>query len=50
MAPEVARSEEQGFPADIWVLGCTIIEKATGCSPWQVMEDLFLLFTQLDIP
>ncbi|MCE3216633.1 hypothetical protein HAX54_007264 [Datura stramonium] len=34
MAPEVARGEEQGFSADVWALGCTIIEMATGGSPW----------------
>lgn len=33
MAPEVARGEEQGFAADIWALGCTIIEMVTGGSP-----------------
>ncbi|KAG5586788.1 hypothetical protein H5410_047222 [Solanum commersonii] len=34
MPPEVARGEEQGCPADIWGLGCTIIKMATGGSPW----------------
>ncbi|CAN6894851.1 unnamed protein product [Brassica oleracea] len=34
MAPEVARGEEQRFPADVWALGCTVIEMMTGSSPW----------------
>ncbi|GMJ05081.1 mitogen-activated protein kinase kinase kinase 15 [Hibiscus trionum] len=39
MAPEVARGEEQGFEADIWALGCTIIEMSTGNSPWLELTD-----------
>ncbi|KAG6641734.1 mitogen-activated protein kinase kinase kinase 18-like [Carya illinoinensis] len=39
MAPEVARGEKQGFPADVWALGCTMIEMATGRSPWPEISD-----------
>ncbi|KAK1418299.1 hypothetical protein QVD17_27442 [Tagetes erecta] len=34
MAPEVLRNEGLDFSADIWSLGCTIIEMATNKSPW----------------
>ncbi|KAG8077655.1 hypothetical protein GUJ93_ZPchr0007g4161 [Zizania palustris] len=40
MAPEVARGEEQGPAADVWALGCTIIEMATGRAPWRDMDDI----------
>lgn len=39
MAPEVARGEEQSFPADIWALGCTIFEMASGSHPWPQLKD-----------
>ncbi|XP_071726051.1 mitogen-activated protein kinase kinase kinase 17-like [Rutidosis leptorrhynchoides] len=39
MAPEVARGEEQGYAADIWAFGCTLIEMITGNSPWSNVTD-----------
>lgn len=39
MAPEVARREEQGLAADIWAVGCTIVEMATGTNPWPKLND-----------
>ena len=41
MAPEVARGEEQGGASDIWSLGCTVVEMATGGVPWPSVEDPF---------
>ncbi|CAO2171132.1 unnamed protein product [Urochloa humidicola] len=40
MAPEVARGEEQGPAADVWALGCTVLELATGRAPWSGVGDL----------
>ncbi|OMO64832.1 hypothetical protein COLO4_31805 [Corchorus olitorius] len=54
MAPEVARGEQQGFPADVWALGCTVIEMATGKSPWPDVRDpvsaLYRIGFSSDVP
>ncbi|KAM1324401.1 mitogen-activated protein kinase kinase kinase 18-like [Malus sylvestris] len=48
MAPEVARGEEQGFACDVWALGCTIIEMATGGSaPWPNAADPVTVLYQI---
>jgi serine/threonine protein kinase len=42
MAPEVVLQKEQGFPSDIWSLGCTVVEMATGRAPWAHIADPFV--------
>ncbi|XP_021766676.1 mitogen-activated protein kinase kinase kinase 18-like [Chenopodium quinoa] len=48
MAPEVARGEHQSYPADVWALGCTVFEMATGLSPWpNISQDPFSALYQI---
>lgn len=47
MAPEVMRQEGHGRFADIWSLGCTVIEMATGKPPWSHRTNPIAVFMQV---
>ncbi|CAG9321705.1 unnamed protein product [Blepharisma stoltei] len=54
MAPEVVRQNGYGRKADIWSLGCVLIEMLTAKQPWPQMENHVLLMLKIatsnDIP
>ncbi|CAI2384903.1 unnamed protein product [Moneuplotes crassus] len=56
MAPEVVRQKMSDCKADVWSLGCTIIEMATCSNPWgeenigNNIEDLYKLCDRFDHP
>jgi len=56
MAPEVINGEGYGRKADIWSLGCTVVEMLTTRPPWAEFEPMAALFkiatqpTQPELP
>ena len=47
MAPEVVRQSGVGPPADVWSLGCTVIEMLTGRPPWADVETPIAVLYQI---
>ncbi|XP_028518151.1 mitogen-activated protein kinase kinase kinase 19 [Exaiptasia diaphana] len=45
MAPEVIKETGAGTKSDIWSIGCTVFEMATGSPPWSEMQPMAAIFS-----
>ena len=54
MAPEVIRQKGHGVAADIWSVGCTVLEMATGKPPWSEcsgqVQAIFKIASSKELP
>jgi len=54
MAPEVIRQKGHGVAADIWSVGCTVLEMATGKPPWSdcsgQVQAIFKIASSKELP
>ncbi|CAD8115805.1 unnamed protein product [Paramecium sonneborni] len=47
MAPEVINQQQYGKKADIWSLGCTMIEMATGHPPFYEIKNIYTVMVKI---
>lgn len=47
MAPEVIRQTGHGSKADIWSVGCTVIQMLTAAAPWNEISNTHVIFRQV---
>ncbi|XRB05940.1 mitogen-activated protein kinase kinase kinase [Pycnococcus provasolii] len=54
MAPEVVRQQGHGCAADVWSVGCTVLEMASGKPPWSQcstqVQAIFLIASSSELP
>ncbi|VFQ86533.1 unnamed protein product [Cuscuta campestris] len=48
MSPEMVNGGEQGAPADVWALGCAVVEMASGAPAWKY-SDVAGLFMRIGV-